>query len=76
MNTVNHQIYISGVNEESMPNVVGPGDGLGYYAHTLNPHLTCDSKKEADRASGIANIAYYEGYIKCQKDIRTALGFK
>jgi hypothetical protein len=61
-------------NSEGLPYVDGPGDGLGYYAHTLNPGLTCVTKEEAERAAKIANIAYERGYWRAQLDIRKSLG--
>lgn len=66
--------YEARTNNEGLHCVNGAGNGLGYYAHTLNPHLTCRDKEEAERAAAIANIAYESGYEKAQYDIKTALG--
>ena len=71
---MNQQVYSASNNHESLPVVKGPGKGLGYYAHTLNPHLTCESKEEAERTAQIANIAYSEGYKQAQRDMQKALG--
>ena len=67
-------MYKAETNKEGLPRVAGPGNGLGYYAHTLNPHLTCRDKEEAERAAEIANIAYKAGYEKAQHDIKTTIG--
>ena len=69
-------MYCAGINSEGFDRVKGPGDGLGYHAHTLNPHLTCRDEEEAERAANIANIAYKAGYKKAQHDIQTSLGLK
>ena len=61
-------------NKEYLHYVDGPGNGLSYYAHTLNPDLTCRDVVEAQRAAKIANIAYKAGYAKAQYDVRAALG--
>jgi hypothetical protein len=69
-------MYKASTNQEGLPNVVGPGNGFGYYAHTLNVHLTCETTKEAVRTAAIANIAYDEGYKKAQYDIRISIGIE
>lgn len=61
-------------HEPDLHCVDGPGSGMGYYAHTLWPHLSMETKEEAERAAEIANIAYDEGYKHAQADIRKALG--
>jgi len=55
--------------------VDGPGCGMGYYGHTLWPHLSM-GWDEAIRAAEIANIAFKEGYAAAQYSIRKALGIK
>lgn len=67
-------VYKAAGNNEGLPFVEGPGNGLGYYSHTLCPELTCGNDEEAERAAKIANIAYGVGYAKAQRDIRKALG--
>jgi hypothetical protein len=66
--------YKPSTRAEGMPYVSGPGNGLGYHGHTLNPDLTCGSEQEAERAARIANIAYQAGYNQAQFDIQKALG--
>ena len=67
-------MYEATTNHEGLHCVNGAGDGLGYYAHTLNPHLSCRDEEEAIRAAYIANIAYKAGYEKAQRDIKEAIG--
>lgn len=66
--------YSASTNSEGLYYVDGFGQGLGYYAHTLYPELTCDTKEEAIRAAKIANIAFEAGRARMQNDIRKALG--
>lgn len=61
-------------HEGKYPYVDGPGDGLGYYGHTLWPNLSFNDVENAERAAKIANIAFGQGYLKAQQDIRKALG--
>lgn len=68
--------YKAAHRHEGMPCVQGPGNGLGYYGHTLWPNLTCDTDKEAERAAKIANIAYRAGYNQAQSDIQRVLGLR
>jgi hypothetical protein len=49
---------------------------LGYYSHTMNPHLSMKTKEEAERSAEIANITYEVGYRQAQHDIRKSLGIK
>jgi len=66
--------YEAGRNNEGFDCVIGKGNGLGYYAHTLNEGLTCRDKEESTRAAKIANIAYATGYEQAQYDIRKSMG--
>ena len=68
--------YIASVGSDGRHCVNGPGDGFGYYAGTLWPNLRWDTTEQAERAAETANIAYAEGYRRCQEDIRRALGVK
>ena len=68
--------YYAATNHESFNCVRGPGNGLGYYAHTLNPDLSCNNKEEAERAASIANIAFEEGVKFAQTNLQQALGLK
>jgi hypothetical protein len=54
--------------------VDGPGDGLGFYSHTLWPNLSFKDKENAERAAKIANIAFEQGYLEAQQNIKKALG--
>ena len=66
--------YTASTNSEGKHCVAGGGNGLGYYAHTLNPQLSCRDSEEARRAAAIANIAYKTGYETAKSEIRTSLG--
>ena len=61
-------------HEPELHCVYGPGNGMGYYSHTLWPHLSMTTMEEAERAADIANIAYAEGYKQAQADIRKSIG--
>ena len=54
--------------------VEGPGNGFGYSAGTLWPHLRLSSEADAKAAAELCCTAYAEGYKKAQRDIRAALG--
>ena len=54
--------------------VNGPGNGFGYHAGTLWPHLQYDTEQQARIAAEVANIAYEQGYAAAQRDIKNALG--
>ena len=55
--------------------VDGPQDaGIGYYSHTLSPHLSMKTMEEAERAATLCNSAYGAGYRQAQYDMRKALG--
>jgi len=77
--------YSASTNIQGQAFVSGPGDGLSYYSGHLWPSLTFGKKekfgeddiqasKAAETAANIANIAYEQGYLKAQADIRKALG--
>jgi len=72
---MNEKPYKAGKrNEFNFHCVNGPGNGMGYYGHTLYSHLSMATVEEAERAAEIANIAYAEGYSRAQRDMRKAIG--
>lgn len=52
----------------------GPGKELGYNAGLLWPNLRFGTYEDAERSACIANIAYEQGYLQAQVDIRKAIG--
>lgn len=68
--------YTAVPNNAGLYCVDGPGDKLGYYAHTLYPQLSCNNRTEAERAAAIANIAHQAGYEQAQRDMRRVMGAK
>jgi hypothetical protein len=68
--------YKPGFGHDHKHYVAGPGDGLNYYGGFLYDKLRLDSEKEAERAASIANIAFEQGYKKCQAEFRKLLGVK
>lgn len=66
--------YEAILNDAGLPCVSGRGNGLGFYAHYLNPGLSFQDMENAERAAKIANIAYQSGYRQAQEDIRNAIG--
>ncbi len=68
--------YTNRRNLEAHACVEGPGEGFGYYAHTLYPEKTCCSDEEAERAALFANEAYYQGKQQALREVREVLGIK
>lgn len=71
----NDKRYVDGVykghlNSEGKWAVDGPGNGLGYHAGYLNPHLVCETEREAKRAATIACIAHSMGRQSLQRDFQ------
>lgn len=56
--------------------VEGPGSGFGYTAGTLFPGQRLSSEADAKACALCCNEAYAQGYLRAQRDIRTALGVK
>lgn len=67
--------YSQRFDNENRPYVDGPSDGsLSYYGGTLWPESRFLSDADAVRAARIANIAFEQGYLQAQHDIRKTLG--
>lgn len=73
---MSNKVYSATLNNENKWCVTGPGNGLGYYAGTLHPELSCESEEEARRAALIADIAYEMGKQCAQFQMRQALGIR
>ena len=71
---MNHTPYSASYRSDMKPCVDGPGNGFGYNAATLWPHLGLSSEADAKAAAELCNKAYMQGYFKAQRDIRAALG--
>lgn len=69
-----HAPYSASYRSDRKPCVDGPGNGFGYNAGTLWPHLGLSSEADAKAAAELCNTAYMQGYFKAQRDIRAALG--
>lgn len=70
----NQAPYTASYRSDNKPCVDGPGNGFGYSAGTLWPHLGLSSEEDAKAAAELCNTAYTQGYLKAQRDIRAALG--
>lgn len=66
-------IYTASTNKDGFYCVDGPGDGLGFYAHTLNPNLSCDSKEEAEVIADWANVMFQKGQVHATDTLKSAL---
>lgn len=70
------KMYEASFDSDNNHRVKGPGNGFGYYANGLWPHLACASKEECERAAEMCNTAYAEGYEAAQRKIRAAMGME
>lgn len=52
----------------------GPGNGIGYHAWFRNPENTFMSMNDAERVAKLMNMAYAQGILKNQKDVKEVLG--
>lgn len=52
----------------------GPGNGIGYHAWFGNPENTFMSMNDAERVAKLMNMAYAQGILKNQKDVKGVLG--
>lgn len=71
---MNHTPYKATIGSDKMHCVEGPGNGFGYNAGTLWPHLRLSTEADAKIAAELCNTAYMQGYEKARRDIRMALG--
>lgn len=67
------EVYTPTINKDGFHCIDGPGDGLGYYAHTLNPGLSCDSKEEAEAIANWANVMFQKGQVFAADTLKSAL---
>lgn len=73
-NTDSEPPYKAGMDSTESWYVAGPGEGLHYYGGTLYPELRFKSRKEAEIAARVANIAYNAGAEATKTRIRNCLG--
>lgn len=67
------EVYTASMNKEGFYCVDGPGEGLGYYAHTLNPGLSCKSEEEAKSIALHANVLFQKGQVYAANKLKSAL---
>jgi hypothetical protein len=68
--------YTTAFNHEAKDYCIrGPGKQLSHNCHSLYPYNSFKLEPEGINAAKIANIAFNEGYLLAQLEMRLALGF-